>query len=74
MDFYIDGVRMAGQGLINAVVDNLIDHMMQARAIIGVTDIHAGTFPNGIQAFENLNRFCAIFFGWAGRITNADNP
>jgi hypothetical protein len=36
-----DGVRMACQRLINAVVDDLIDHVVQARAVIGVTDIHA---------------------------------
>jgi len=62
---------MAGQGFVNRVVDHFIDHMMQARAIIRVTNIHAGALAHGIKAFENFNRvspiignrFGALFIG-----------
>ena len=37
---------MTGQRLVNAVVDHLIDHVVQARAIVGVADIHAGALAN----------------------------
>ena len=33
---------VAGERLVDGVVDNLIDHVMQARAVIGVADIRAG--------------------------------
>jgi hypothetical protein len=33
---------------------------MQARAVIGVTDIHARALADRIKAFENLDRICAV--------------
>ena len=50
-----DMIGMTGQGFVDAVVDHLIDHMMQARAVIGVADIHARPFPDRFQAFENFD-------------------
>jgi hypothetical protein len=44
---------------------------MQTRAVIGITDIHARSFPNSVQAFENLNGIgavCFIFGGKFGRV------
>ena len=41
-------VSMTGQRLINSVVDNLIHHMMQPAAIIGVANVHSRTFSNGL--------------------------
>ena len=46
VDFHGHCGGMAGQRLVNAVVDNLIDHVMQARPIVGVTNIHAGALAN----------------------------
>ena len=39
-------IRMTGQRLVNTVVHDLIDHVVQTRPVIGVTDIHARTFAN----------------------------
>ena len=46
---------MTRQGLINGVVHHLEDHVVQAGAVIGIADVHAWTFTDRIQAFENLD-------------------
>ena len=57
------GVRMARQRLVDAVVHDLVDHVVQARAVIGVADIHAGPLAHGLQALENLDGIRAVFRG-----------
>jgi catechol-2,3-dioxygenase len=66
-----DGVRMARQRLVDAVVDDLVDHVVQARAVIGVADIHAGPLAHGLQSLENLDGIRAIFFGRGGVFCHA---
>ncbi len=51
----VTAVGMAGQRLVDAVVDDLVDHVVQARAIIGVTDIHARALADSLQSLENLD-------------------
>jgi hypothetical protein len=46
---------MAGQRLVDGVVDHLVDHVVQARAVIGVADIHARALAHGVQALEHLD-------------------
>lgn len=48
VDFDLHVIRVTGQRLINAVIDHLIDHVVQARPVIGVADIHAGAFANSL--------------------------
>ena len=60
---YPHEIGMTGEGFVNAVVHDFIDHVVQARAVVRVADIHAGTLANGLQAPENLDGFCAVFFG-----------
>ncbi|MNL77981.1 hypothetical protein D3C87_2042720 [compost metagenome] len=43
-----DDIGMAGQGLIDRVVDDFVDHVMKTGAVIRITDIHAGALANGI--------------------------
>ena len=38
---HFDAVGIAGQRFVDRVVDDFVDHVMQARAVIGVADIHA---------------------------------
>ena len=52
---------MAGQRLVDGVVDHLIDHVMQARAVVGVADIHAGPLADGVQPLQNLDGIGAVF-------------
>ena len=56
-----DPVTVASQCFINRIVRNLKHHVMQAAAIIGIADIHAGALADSVKAFKYLNRVCAIF-------------
>ena len=62
MDAHRDGIGVACEGLVNSVVDNLVDHVMQARSVIGVPDVHPRTLSHGFQALENLNGIGLIEF------------
>jgi hypothetical protein len=64
---YGDAVCMSGERLVDGVVDNLIDHVMQAGAVIGVADVHSRALAHRIEAFQNLDRFGAVF-GLYGRV------
>ena len=58
--------RMASQRLVDRIVDDLIDHVMQARAVVGVADIHAGTLADGVEPLEDLDGIGTIFGRKAG--------
>ena len=49
-------VGMAGERLVDGVVHHLIDHVVQARAVIGVADVHAGALAHGVQSLQDLDR------------------
>ena len=61
---------VAGQRLVDGVVDHLVDHVVQARAVVGVADIHARPLAHGVEALEDLDRFRAVI-GWIGRVWRA---
>ena len=54
-------VGIAGERLVDAVVDDLVDHVMQAGAVIGVADIHARALAHGVEALQDLDGFGAVF-------------
>ncbi len=43
-------VTVTGKRLIDGVVDHLENHVVQTRAVIGVSDVHTGAFPHRVQA------------------------
>ena len=57
---HIDAVGMAGERFVDGIVDHLIDHVMQARAVIGVADIHARPLAHGIEALQHLDAVGAV--------------
>ena len=59
---------MTGQCLVDAVVHDLIDHVMQTRPVVGIADIHAGTLANRLQSLENLDGIRAIFLRLGGLV------
>ena len=62
----LDSVAVARQRLVNGVIDHLVHHVVQTRAIVGVANIHARALAHGIQAPQDLNRISAVI-GYAGR-------
>ncbi len=47
--------HMAGESFVDRVVDDLEDHVVQARAIIGIADVHPRALSNRIQPFQDLD-------------------
>ena len=55
MDHDLDVVAVAGQRLVDRVVDDLEDHVVQAGAVGRVADVHAGALAHGVQALQDLD-------------------
>ena len=55
-----DQLGVAGERFVDGVVDDLVDHVVQARAVVGVADIHARTFAHRVEAAQNLDRIRAV--------------
>ena len=60
IQLYLHNIAMACQRLVNRIVDNLIDHMVQARPIISIANIHAWAFTHRVQPAQHLDRIGAI--------------
>ena len=60
MDGHVDAVAVPGQGLVDSVVDDLVDHVVQPGAIIGVTDVHAGSLANRLEALQDLDALFVV--------------
>ena len=56
-----DVVAVAGKGFVNGVVDDFKDHVVQAGAVGGVADVHAGALAHGFQPFELLDAGFVVF-------------
>ena len=59
LDGDLDVVRVASQGLVHRVVDDLVDEVMQA-AFAGGSDVHTRALAHGFQAFEDGDVRCAV--------------
>jgi hypothetical protein len=42
---------MAGERLVDRVIQDLEDHVVQTGAVIGVADVHSRALADGIEAF-----------------------
>ena len=47
---------VASERFVDRVVDGLVDHMVQARAVIGVADVHPRPLAHGFEATQHLDR------------------
>ncbi len=63
VDGYDDIVAIAGQGFVDGVIDDLKHHVVQARAVGRVADVHAGALAHGLQPLEHLDRVSAVAAG-----------
>ena len=55
MDADLNFVAVPGQGLVDGVVDRFKHHVVQAGAIVGIADVHAGSFAHRVQTLEYLD-------------------
>ncbi|OPZ10950.1 MAG: hypothetical protein BWZ07_02334 [Alphaproteobacteria bacterium ADurb.BinA280] len=63
MNDHLDVVAVATERFVNGVVEHLEHHVMQAGAITGVTDVHAGALADGLQTFQDADRIFVVFSG-----------
>ena len=61
-----DFLGEAGESLVDRIVDDLVDHVMQAGAVVGVADIHARPLAHGVEPLEHLDRFRVVIGGCEG--------
>src|SRR6516164_2471534 len=50
-----------GKRLVDGIIDDLVDHVMQARTVIGIADIHA-------RPLEDLDRFSVVIGRFGDRL------
>ena len=58
-DLYVDGVAEAGHGLVDTVVDHLIDQVMES-AFRDVAYVHRRSLADRFESFEHLYAVCGI--------------
>ena len=54
---------VAGERLVDGIIDDLVHHVMQAGPVVGVADIHARPLAHGIESLEYLDRVRAVIRG-----------
>src|SRR5215469_7804316 len=62
-----DFLGEAGKRLVDGVIDDLVDHVMQARAVVGIANVHARPLAHGIKPLEHLDRF-SVVIGRCGKL------
>ena len=55
MDHDLNFVAMARQSLVDGVVHQFLHHVVQPGAVLGVTDVHAGTLAHRIETAQHLD-------------------
>ncbi len=59
MDVDGDAVAVSGHGLVDGVVDDLVNEVVET-AGAPVADVHFGAFLDGLEATENLDVTCVV--------------
>ena len=54
VDNHLDPIAVTGQRLVDGIVDELVDHVVQA-VYVGVADVHARPATNSFEALEDLD-------------------
>ena len=55
-----DEVAMARQRFVDRIVRNFEHHVVEARSIVGIADIHARPLSHRVEALEDLDRIGAV--------------
>ena len=62
VDRYFDALRVAGQRLVNRIIDDLVDEVMQT-LLASRANVHCRTKPNSLEALEDRNVFACVGLG-----------
>ena len=55
VDRHDDVIAIAGQRLVDRIVDDLEHHVVQAGAVVGIADVHARALAHRVEALEDLD-------------------
>ena len=55
-----DEIAVPGECFVDGIIRHFEHHVVQARTIVGVANIHAGALAHGVKALEHLDRIRAI--------------
>jgi hypothetical protein len=66
VDGHHDLVAVAGERLVDGVVDHFEHQVMQAGSVRGVADVHPGALAHRLQAFQYLDRIAIVVVRLAG--------
>ena len=69
----LDVVAVAGQGLVDGVVDDLVHQVVQA-ALAGGADVHAGALADGLETLEHRDRAGVVAAVAVGVVGSATAP
>ena len=59
---HFNGVVEPCQVLIDGIVDHFPDAVMQGGAVVGVSEVHSGSFSNRFKSLENLDASGVVIF------------
>src|SRR5450432_509317 len=62
LQYHRDHVAVAGEGLVDGVVDHLVDQVMET-ALTGRTDVHAGPLADRLETYKHLDR-AGVVLDW----------
>jgi hypothetical protein len=54
---------MPRERFVDGIIDDFVDHVVKAGAVVRVADIHARPLANGVEALQDLDRFRVVFGG-----------
>src|SRR5207253_473854 len=69
----LDAVAVAGQRLVDRVVDDLPDQVMQA-ALRGGADVHTGALADRLQSFQDRDGLAGVFVLGGGAACHRHGP
>ncbi len=61
LDRHVHPRRVAGLGLVQRVVDDLVGHVVQARAIVGVADVHPRALSHRVESLEQADVAAVVY-------------
>ena len=56
----VDAVAVTGERLVDGVVHDLEDHVVEARAILGIADVHARALAHRLEPTQDLDGLGAV--------------
>ena len=64
---HADAVAESRQRLVDRIVHHLEHHVVEARTVVGIADIHAGALADGVEPAQHLDRLGVV----SGRLAHA---